>query len=61
MRRVWGLDVLECPRCNGRARVIALIDDPAIVAAILRHLGLPTTPPPLHPAQAPPEEVDAGA
>ncbi len=25
MQRVFGVDVLECPRCKGRCRVIALI------------------------------------
>ena len=32
MRRSLGLDVTACPRCGGRLRLIALIDDPARLA-----------------------------
>ena len=42
MRRVFALDVLACPRCGGRLRVIATVQDPAVVRAILAHLGLAT-------------------
>jgi hypothetical protein len=47
MRRVLDLDVLACPRCGGRLRRIATVEDPAVVGTILAHLGL------LHPADAP--------
>ncbi len=30
---------LECPKCKGPMRVIALIDDPGVVRRILEHLG----------------------
>ena len=40
MRRVLALDVLACPRCGGRLRVIATVQDPAVVRTILAHLGL---------------------
>ena len=47
MRRVFALDVLACPRCDGRLRVIATIQDPAVVRAFLAHLGLaPAAPAP---------------
>jgi uncharacterized protein YbaR (Trm112 family) len=39
MRRVFDLDVLACPRCGGRLRVIATIQDPLAVQAILAHLA----------------------
>ena len=39
MRRVFDLDVLACPRCGGRLRVIATVQDPLAVQAILAHLG----------------------
>ncbi|MCP4437154.1 MAG: hypothetical protein GY812_16850 [Actinomycetia bacterium] len=58
MRRVFGLEVLECPRCGGQAKVIALIDEPGAIHAILRHLGLPTTTLPLSPARGPPDPVE---
>ncbi len=40
MQRVFVRDVLECPSCRGRMRVIAAIEQPEIVAAILGSLGL---------------------
>ncbi len=30
MRHTFGAEVLECP-CGGRRRIIALIDDPAVI------------------------------
>ena len=54
MQRTMGLDVLECPRCSGRLRLIAVIDDPAVIQRILRHLGLPTGIPEARPARSPP-------
>ncbi len=30
---------VECPKCKGPMRVIALIDDPHVVRRILNHLG----------------------
>jgi len=44
---VFDLDVLACPRCGGRLRLIATVEDPAVVGKILAHLGL------LHPAGSP--------
>ncbi len=55
MRRAFGIDVLECPNCFGRLRLIATIEAPAAVTAILTHLGLPTNVPQLTPARAPPQ------
>jgi len=40
MHRVLALDVLACPRRGGRLRVIATVQDPAVVPTILAHLGL---------------------
>ena len=54
MRRAFGFDVLACPRCGGRLRLIALIDESAVTQRILRHLGLPTEVPEARPARAPP-------
>lgn len=57
MHRSLALDVLACPRCGGRLRLIAVVDNPAVVARILRHLGLPTGVPGTRPARAAPPEV----
>ena len=61
MRRSMGLDVLACHRCGGRLRLIAVIDDPAVVERVLRHLGLPTEIPEARPARAPPVPLLADA
>jgi hypothetical protein len=42
MRRAFDVDVLRCPRCDGRMQLIATIDDPAVIQRILAHLGLPS-------------------
>ena len=47
MKRVWALDVLECPRCQGRMRILAAIHSTDI-EKILGCLGLPCRAPPIH-------------
>ena len=42
--RVFALDVMACPRCGGRPGVIATVQDPAVVRAILAHPGLAPNP-----------------
>ena len=54
VQRSLGFDVLACPRCTGRLRLVALIHNPAVVHRILHHLGLPETPPAVRPSRAPP-------
>jgi Putative transposase/Transposase zinc-binding domain len=56
MQRTFGLDVLACPRCGGRLRLIALIEQPAVIKRVLGHLGVPTELPVRSPAR-PPEPV----
>jgi len=51
LKRVFLVDALSCPRCNGRLRVIATVTNGAAVKAILECLGLPARPPPLAPAR----------
>jgi hypothetical protein len=58
MRRTFGLDVLACPRCGGRLRLVALIEQASVVQRILRHLGLPTEIPEPRPARAPPGRLE---
>jgi hypothetical protein len=43
-RRSFAIDVLACP-CGGRLRLLATIEDRAVVEKILTHLGLPVDPP----------------
>jgi hypothetical protein len=54
MRRTFGVDVLACPRCGGRLRLVALIEQASVIQRILRHLGLPSDLPEPRPARAPP-------
>ena len=39
IHNVYEADPLVGPQCKGPMRVIALIDDPAVVRRILEHLG----------------------
>ena len=61
MRRVFDVDVLACPTCGGRLRLIAVLDASETTARILRHRGLPTEVPAPRPARAPPTEDDWAA
>jgi len=40
MHRVWGWDVLACPKCDGRMRFIAVIKERDVIERILTHVGL---------------------
>ena len=50
MRRVFAIDVLECPRCGSRLRNLAAIQSPVAIRKILDCLGLPSRAPPIRPA-----------
>ena len=56
MQRAFGVDVLACPRCAGRLRLVATVDDPRAIRAILESLGLPAEVPQPDPPQPPPAE-----
>ena len=51
MKRVFAIDVLECPRCRGPMRILAAIHPPDTTSAILACMGLPVRAPPLVPAR----------
>jgi hypothetical protein len=59
MQRTFGVDVLACPRCGGRLRLVVLIEHASAVRRILQHLGLPAEVPPPRPARAPPRRQEA--
>ncbi len=50
----FGVDVLECPTCKGRRKLLAVVTKPKSIERILRHLGEPTEPPTRAPARGPP-------
>ena len=41
MRRTFDVDVLECPKCTGKLRILAVIGDRAIATQILDELHIP--------------------
>jgi hypothetical protein len=49
LARVFAVDALRCPRCGETMRVLAAIQTPEAIRAILECLGLPTRPPPVAP------------
>ena len=53
LKRVFEFDLEHCPQCGGELRIIAAIEEPAVIVRILTHLGLPARAPPRAPAQLP--------
>jgi len=56
LKRVFKIDIETCDQCGGTVKVIASIEDPAVVKRILDHLELrpDSNATPTHPARAPP-------
>lgn len=50
MRRVFAIDVLECPQCCGPMKILSAIQSPDAILKILDCLGLPSRAPPVAPA-----------
>ncbi len=46
MRRTFDVDVLECPKCTARLRILTIVEDQTLAVQILDELGVPRTPPP---------------
>lgn len=38
LKRVFAIDIENCPNCRGKLRVIACIDDPPLIAKVLGHV-----------------------
>ena len=41
LKRVFDIDLEHCPQCGGDFKIIAAIEEPAVIVKILTHLGLP--------------------
>jgi hypothetical protein len=54
LKRVFDIDIEHCLHCGGTLKVIAAIEDPAVITKTLARLGLPARAPP----QAPPRALD---
>ena len=53
---LFAVDIETCRRCGGALRVIASIEEPAVIERILEHLACDTeSVDPAHPSRAPPE------
>lgn len=37
LKRVFNIDVSICPKCGGEAKVIACIEDQAVIDKVLQH------------------------
>jgi hypothetical protein len=55
LRRSFEVDVLACPGCGGRLRVLGEVTDPAMVPLVLDSLGMPTDAPRVARARDPTE------
>ena len=58
LKRVFNIDIETCEHCGGAVKVIASIEDPAVIRKILEHLDrrAQATPPAFRPfARAPPQ------
>ena len=51
LKRVFDIDLEHCPQCGGDFKIIAAIEEPAVIVKILTHLGLPARAPPRSPAR----------
>jgi hypothetical protein len=59
MHRAFGIDVLACPNCGDRLRLITTLHDPAVIRKILAHLALSHSGP--SPGSGPPESGAAAS
>jgi Putative transposase len=54
LARTFALDVLACPRCPGRMRLLAMVEAPESIARYLTGIGEPTEVPRRSPGRGPP-------
>ena len=53
LSKVFGIDVLKCPKCSGELKPMAAVTDPREVKRYLKHEGLDYDPP----ARSPPKSI----
>ncbi len=39
LKRVFGIEIETCEQCGGKVKVIASLEDPAVIGQILGHLA----------------------
>ncbi|PRP93297.1 hypothetical protein ENSA5_43190 [Enhygromyxa salina] len=57
LQRVFAVDIMTCPRCGGRMRLVEIADSRDDVAGVLGNVGLGPRPPP-RPRPALPGQLD---
>jgi hypothetical protein len=55
LKRVFLVNVLVCPHCGGRLRILCAIISPDVIVKILDCLGHPSKPPPILPVEPDPD------
>jgi hypothetical protein len=40
IQKIYEVDPLTCPKCQGRMKIISFIEDEEVIKKILKHLGL---------------------
>jgi hypothetical protein len=58
LQRVFEVDALRCPQCDGRMRILSAITEPDVARRILECLDMPSRAPPLGAPRAEPEMRD---
>jgi len=61
IKKIYEVDPLTCPKCQGRMRILAFIEDEEVIKKILKHLGLweiKARPPPKAPGKT--QDYDLG-
>jgi hypothetical protein len=61
IQKIYEVDPLTCPKCKGRMRILAFIEDEEVIKKILKHLGLwdiKARPPPKSTATSPDFHID---
>jgi hypothetical protein len=54
LRRTFGVDVLECPKCKGRMKLVAMVTEPKSIARYLASIGELDDVPGRSPSRGPP-------
>jgi hypothetical protein len=54
LKRTFGVDVLACPKCHGRMKLLAMVTEPASFARYLVGIGEPVDVPARSPNRGPP-------
>jgi hypothetical protein len=54
LRRTFAIDVLACPSCKGRMKLLAIVTRPESIGRYLAALGEPTELPLRSPSRGPP-------